>query len=119
MDSICKEIMTDSFQNELIIDKADCLGKSWLERCCIKRNKIFNIHDRALLENIIDGIDKQRFLMYFSRYHKVAVKISEISNTRFRKIKAEDIKRIINFTGTETELAKYNIEDIIDYIEAI
>lgn len=116
IDSICKEIMTDCFQNELIIDKADNLGRCWSERCCIKKNKICNINNRVLVEDEINAIDKQKFLVYFSRYHKLALKISEISGVLINNINNEDILKIINFTGTYFELSKYKIDDVLDYI---
>lgn len=119
MDSICKEIMADGFQNELIIDKPNCLGRCWLDECCIKRNKICNIKDNEIIKNQIKGIDKQKFLMYFSRYHKVAAKISEITGVDIPKIKDSDMEKIINFTGIGFELNQYDIKDIITQIKTV
>ena len=93
MEGICKEIMADGFQNDLIIDKPDCLGKCWLENCCIKKSKIFNISNNEIAMGSIDSIDKQRYLMCFSNYYKVAVRISEITGLKLQAVAIEDIEK--------------------------
>ena len=101
VDRICKEIMAEGFQNELIIDKADRVGRCWLDTCCIKRNKICNISDKKIVGDRIEGCDKQKFLMHFSRYHKVAIKISEISGVDIREISDADIEKMMRFINID------------------
>ena len=41
----------------------------------------------------IDSIDKQRYLMCFSNYYKVAVRISEITGLKLQAVAIEDIEK--------------------------
>ena len=109
MDSICKVIMEDGFQNELIIDKSDNLGKCWLDQCCIRKTTICNIDHKEITDNQIDGIDKQRFLMYFSRYHKVAMKIAEITNIDTKNINEADVEKIMKFTKISKSIIPWEL----------